>query len=85
MDLVLFAILNIVSFSIWGIDKYRFVSDGKPLPEAVKVLAVILGGAFGVLCGMILYNHTPKKSFFRFGVPIFCVLQIGIVLLFRYI
>lgn len=85
IDLIVFAILNITSFFLWGIDKYRFVSERKPLPTAIKVLAVVLGGAFGVLCGMILYKHVTKNRFFRICAPIFSVLQVGIMLLIRYI
>ena len=47
------------------------------------LLTFLLFGAFGALCGMILFNHKTHKPLFYITVPILAILQIAAIVLFK--
>ena len=74
--LIIVAVLNILSFCLFGLDAFFLASERKPVPRVLLILSVIFGGGFGALCAMILLKHLFKDSTFRVLVPVFAILQV---------
>lgn len=83
VDLIVFAILNILAFVLFGVDAFRAESGRKPLPRVILVLSAILGGGFGALCALILYKHLYRDPTFRVLVPVCAILQVLVMAYIR--
>ena len=53
--LLLYVLLNVVVFGLYGIDKYKAIHHKWRIPEATLLGAAVLG-VFGALCGMYLLS-----------------------------
>lgn len=67
-------ILNLLSFFLYGLDKYRAIHNQWRIPERLLLLLAVLGGAFGALFAMRLFRHKTKKTKFKLLIPLFCLL-----------
>ena len=72
---VYIAILSIIGFIMMGIDKTKSKKGDWRVREATLMTIAFLGGAMGVLFGMLIFKHKINKSKFRFGVPLFYLLN----------
>ena len=82
-DLFFIYIMSLLTFAMYGWDKHLAVYNKTRIPEFILLLFAFLGGAFGALCGMILFKHKTMHKMFLICVPIFLVLQLTTVILFR--
>lgn len=89
MDVVLIiiiyiAMMNLVSFALMGIDKYKAKKKAWRIPEATLFLFAIFGGSIGSILGMFLFHHKTRHWYFLFGLPLILILQlVCIYLLWR--
>ena len=83
MDIVFLFFANLICFSLFSIDKYCAENDLTRIPEVVLLFFSFCGGAFGALCGMILYRHKINNRTFRIFVPVLLYLEIAIAALYR--
>lgn len=67
-------ILNLLSFFLYGLDKYRAIHNQWRIPERLLLLLAVLGGAFGSLFAMRLFRHKTKKTKFKLLIPLLCLL-----------
>ena len=74
--LITIAIVNLVAFIMYGIDKRRAIKDKWRIPEKTLLLAALFGGAPGALWGMVLFHHKTKKAKFFLTVPVLFVLEV---------
>ena len=74
----LFAI-NIVSFFLYGIDKYKAKKNKWRISEATLLMIVVIGGSIGAWVGMRLWHHKTMHKKFKYGIPIIIILQISLV------
>ena len=78
-------LVNLVAFSLMGIDKRRAKKDLWRIKETTLFLPVLLGGGVGGILGMNVFRHKTKHWYFRFGFPAILILEIaGCVWLFWY-
>lgn len=78
--------INIISFIAMGIDKKRAQAGRYRISEDTLLILSFIGGASGVLLGMIVFKHKTSKPKFYTGVPLLYILnQIVIVIGFNYI
>ncbi len=63
-------ILNAVAFILMGFDKFKAKRQEQRVPEATFMLLGALGGAVGILLGMIIFKHKTSKRKFYIGVPL---------------
>ncbi|MBN1538369.1 MAG: DUF1294 domain-containing protein [Anaerolineales bacterium] len=63
--LTYYAFINVVTFVIWGIDKFKAEQRQWRIPERTLIALIIIGGAFGALAGMSLFRHKTRKTYFR--------------------
>ena len=74
----LFAI-NIVSFFLYGIDKYKAKKNKWRISEATLLIIAVIGGSIGAWVGMRLWHHKTMHKKFKYGIPIIIILQVCLV------
>ncbi len=82
-DLLILYVAGFLTFALYAWDKHLAVFDKFRIPELVLLLFSFLGGAFGALCAMILFRHKTRHKLFLICVPIFLVLQLAAVIIYR--
>ena len=82
-DLFFIYIMSLLTFAMYGWDKHLAVYNKTRIPELILLLFAFLGGAFGALCGMILFKHKTLHKKFLISVPIFLFIQLAIDIIFR--
>lgn len=70
------ALISIITFAVFGIDKLKAVKDKWRIPEKVLFLLSVIGGSVGALLGMYTFRHKTKKPAFKFGIPAILIVQI---------
>lgn len=68
--LVYVLFMNILTFVLYGADKYKAKHKRFRIPEATLLLCGYLGGAYGAVAGMQLWHHKTRKWKFRIAVPV---------------
>ena len=74
-------VMNIISFSIMGIDKYKAKKQAWRVPESTLFILAIIGGSFGSITGMYAFRHKTRHWYFVYGLPAILIVQIVIVIL----
>ena len=69
-------ILNLITFIIYGVDKYKAKHNKWRIPEFTLIFLAVLGGSIGAILGMQFFHHKTKKPKFFIGVPTILILQI---------
>ena len=75
------AIVNLVTFLVFGWDKFKAKyrekhPTARRVPEKALFLLAILGGSAGALLGMRVWHHKTLHRSFRIGIPLILALQI---------
>lgn len=78
-----FFVMNVLTFALFAWDKHLAVYNKTRIPEAILLLFAFLDGAFGALCAMILFRHKTVHKMFTISVPIFVILQLTVIILYR--
>ena len=73
-------VLNIISLTVFGIDKLKSKRRGWRIPES-KLLVVAFLAPFGAYAGMLLFRHKTRKIKFLL-VPIFLFIHLGLIAYF---
>ncbi len=60
-----YIIITIITFLVWGIDKYRAKFQQWRIPEKTLYGLIVLGGGVGALAGMSLFRHKTRKPAFK--------------------
>lgn len=74
--IIYLAIISIITFAVFGIDKLKAIKDKWRIPEKVLFLLSIIGGSVGAMLGMYTFRHKTKKPLFKFGIPAILIVQI---------
>jgi uncharacterized membrane protein YsdA (DUF1294 family) len=70
---------SMVTLLLYGIDKFHGATKlGLRVPEDVLHLLAIVGGALGVLSGIILFRHKVSKPQFLIIALVSFIVQMGI-------
>ncbi len=78
--LIYLAVINIIAFFLYGIDKWKARHDKWRVTEARLLWIAVAGGSIGALLGMKIWHHKTKHNKFRFGLPAILILQIAAIL-----
>ena len=71
------ALINAITFAVYGADKRRARKDRWRVPERTLFLLAVLGGSLGALLGMHVFHHKTKHWYFRLFIPLI-LLQIAV-------
>ena len=81
--IILFLIVNLVVFAMYGIDKWKAIHHKWRIPEAT-LIGVAFFGVVGALLGMIVFHHKIRKPKFYISVPFIMILEVAsVVYVFR--
>lgn len=69
------AIINCVTFIVYGMDKIKAVNNEWRVSEK-RLLRLSMIGPFGSYLGMKVFRHKVKKPKFYVGIPFFAILHI---------
>ena len=72
------ALINAITFAVYGTDKRRARKDRWRVPERTLFLLAVLGGSLGALLGMHVFHHKTKHWYFRLFIPLILLLQIAV-------
>ena len=92
--LIYLAVTNVVTFFIYGVDKWRSTS-GRLLPtgrkkakqgswrisETTLLILAVIGGSIGALLGMQVWHHKTMHKKFKYGLPLILLAQIVLIFL----
>ena len=78
-------VINILGFFAMGLDKHKAKMGSWRIPENTLFGFCFLGGGIGTIAGMYTFRHKTKKKLFTIGMPLVVVLQILIVIYFKFI
>ena len=74
--------INILTFLIFGADKWKAKRDKWRIPEDTLIWLAIVGGSVGALLGMYLFRHKTKHGKFQIGIPVILLVQLGLLYFF---
>lgn len=78
--LIYLAVINAVTFLLYGIDKLKAKKNAWRIKESTLLLAALIGGSVGALAGMYTFRHKTKHLRFKIGVPLILVCHIAIAI-----
>ena len=67
--------VNIVTFLLYGIDKYKAKKGKWRISEATLLTMAAIGGSIGAWAGMRLWHHKTMHKKFKYGIPVIIILQ----------
>lgn len=73
--------INVVTFVMYGIDKWKAKHNKWRIPEATLLGLAVVGGSVGAWLGMNVWHHKTMHKKFKYGIPLILMAQIVIVLL----
>ncbi len=76
-------IVNVLSFFIYANDKHRACFDKRRISEKILLSLAVCGGAYGALCGMLLFKHKTLHKSFLITVPVSAIVWIALLVLLR--
>ncbi len=72
-------IINVITFIVYCVDKYKAKQGKWRIPESTLLLLAALGGSVGALLGMKVWHHKTMHKKFQYGVPAILVVQVAVV------
>lgn len=79
--LLYLAVINVVTFLLYGIDKFKAQHVRWRIPESVLIGFAVIGGSIGAWLGMMIWRHKTQHKKFRYGVPLILAAQIALLIL----
>ena len=70
--------VNITSFLLYGIDKYKAKKGRWRISEATLLLMAVIGGSIGAWAGMRLWHHKTMHKNFKYGIPVIIIFQVAL-------
>jgi uncharacterized membrane protein YsdA (DUF1294 family) len=78
--LILFLVLNLITFFVYGIDKWKAKKGKWRISEATLLILATVGGSIGAWCGVKVWHHKTLHKKFRYGIPAIIILQIAAII-----
>ena len=70
--------INIATFFLYGIDKYKAKKNQWRISEATLLTMAAIGGSIGALAGMRLWHHKTMHKKFKYGIPLIIIMQVAL-------
>ena len=72
------AAVNLLAFTVYGVDKRRAKKDKRRVPEKTLFLLAIIGGSVGAWAGMYTFRHKTRHWYFVWGIPAILLVQVAL-------
>ena len=72
-------VINVVTFLIYGIDKWKAKQGSWRISEASLLILAVIGGSIGALLGMKVWRHKTMHKKFKYGLPLILIIQIILI------
>jgi uncharacterized membrane protein YsdA (DUF1294 family) len=79
--LIYLAVINVVTFFMYGVDKWKAKKSKWRIREAALLGLAVLGGSIGAWLGMKTWHHKTQHKKFQYGVPLIIIAQIAMLFL----
>ena len=73
--------INVVTFFLYGIDKWKAKRSKWRIPEATLLGLAVIGGSIGAWLGMKVWHHKTQHKKFKYGLPLILLAQIALIAL----
>ena len=70
--------VNITSFLLYGIDKYKAKKGRWRISEATLLTMAAIGGSIGAWAGMRIWHHKTMHKKFKYGIPVIIIFQVAL-------
>ena len=74
-------VINIVTFLVYGIDKWKAKQGSWRISEVSLLILEVIGGCIGALLGMKIWHHKTMHKKFKYGLPMILLAQIALIYL----
>ncbi len=75
--IIILAILNVIAFAMYGVDKYKAVKNKWRTPEKT-LITIAFFAPFGSAIGMKVFHHKTRKAKFKL-VYVFLILHVALI------
>ena len=72
-------VINVVTFLVYGIDKWKAKQGSWRISEATLLILAAIGGSIGALLGMKIWHHKTMHKKFKYGLPLILIIQIILI------
>ena len=76
--------INILTFLVYGIDKWKARKGKWRISEATLLLLAAVGGSVGAWAGMSVWHHKTLHKKFRYGVPLILIIHVALIIFLLY-
>lgn len=80
--LIYLFVINLIGFFAMFLDKQKAKKGKWRIPEKTLFLLALIGGSVGTTLGMHFFRHKTKHWYFKFGMPLILIVQLGIFVYF---
>ena len=80
MEVFLLVVMNVIGFTLMGIDKRRAIQRQRRISEKTLFTCAICFGSFGVFAGMQQFRHKTRHLTFKLGIPCIMIIQFLLIL-----
>lgn len=77
--LIYLAVINVVTFFVYGIDKWKAKRSKWRTSEATLLGMAGIGGSIGAWLGMKVWHHKTLHKKFRYGIPFILIVQLALI------
>lgn len=77
--LIYTAAINLITFFLYGIDKWKAKKSRWRIKEATLLGLAMLGGSIGAWFGMKVWHHKTQHKKFKYGIPAIIIAQIALI------
>ena len=71
--------INVVTFCLYGIDKWKAKRGSWRISEATLLGLAVIGGSIGAWLGMKIWHHKTMHKKFKYGLPLILLAQIALI------
>ena len=72
--------INVVTFLVFGIDKWKAKQGSWRISEATLLILAVIGGSIGALLGMKVWHHKTMHKKFKYGVTLILLAYIALLI-----
>lgn len=75
-------VINIGSFLLFGIDKWKATYNKWRIRESTLIGIAVIGGSIGSIFGVYMFRHKTRHLKFTLGLPLILIVQAVLAFIF---